>query len=222
MKPTLRSSLKERLSLSKACAGSSSQSRASEEVLSRVERYRFFDLLPVSEDELSIMLSSESASSAAATSVATVAPCVRPRVAHWEPFKPLRPLEDFGSHFLLLYSYTCTLHTVLIDLVTLVSLLTGIRYPVAGGDFAPPPTVERLLRRLPPPHCFAGPFVIVDGLLSHLGNIILPDKCALSPNFVTKCSRLCILQSSTFEYFFVYKWIHVLVHSSRFLRTMCH
>ena len=58
-------------------------------------------------------------------------------------------------------------------------LSTGIRYAVAGGELAPPPAVERLLRRLPPAHCFAGPFVIVDGLLSHLGNIILPDHCAL-------------------------------------------
>lgn len=58
-------------------------------------------------------------------------------------------------------------------------LFLGIRFAVAGGDLAPPPAVERLLRRLPPPHCFAGPFVVVDGLLSHLGNIILPDKCGL-------------------------------------------
>lgn len=99
-KPTLGSSLRERLSQSKTCAaGSISQSRASEEVLSRVERYRFLDLLPVGEDELSVMLSSKSPLSAgAAASSVSAAPCVRPRFVHWEPFKPLRPLEDCGSH----------------------------------------------------------------------------------------------------------------------------
>ena len=98
-KPTAGSSLKDSLSLSSSRAAenpSASHSRASEEVLSRLERYRVFDLLPVSEDELAIMLSSESPPTAAAASSASGASCVRPRFVHWEPFKPLRSFEDLG------------------------------------------------------------------------------------------------------------------------------
>ncbi|KAA0192367.1 Cleavage stimulation factor subunit 3 [Fasciolopsis buskii] len=48
-------------------------------------------------------------------------------------------------------------------------------HPVAGGEFPPPPTASALLRLLPPPECFHGPFVEVDKFLEHFLELEIPD-----------------------------------------------
>ena len=50
------------------------------------------------------------------------------------------------------------------------------KHGVAGGNFPAPPAASRLMRMMPPPRCFLGPFVIVDQLLDKMRGIELPNK----------------------------------------------
>ncbi|VUZ54879.1 unnamed protein product, partial [Hymenolepis diminuta] len=47
-------------------------------------------------------------------------------------------------------------------------------HPVEGGEFPPPPAASDLLRRLPPPECFRGPFVQMDKFLEHFLELEIP------------------------------------------------
>uniref|UniRef100_A0A224YTP4 Cleavage stimulation factor subunit 3 n=1 Tax=Rhipicephalus zambeziensis TaxID=60191 RepID=A0A224YTP4_9ACAR len=47
---------------------------------------------------------------------------------------------------------------------------------VPGGVFPPPPAASELMMRLPPPHCFMGPFVAVDEMMEVFRNMNLPEK----------------------------------------------
>ncbi|KAL1487033.1 hypothetical protein MTO96_008338 [Rhipicephalus appendiculatus] len=47
---------------------------------------------------------------------------------------------------------------------------------VPGGVFPPPPAASELMMRLPPPHCFMGPFVAVDEFMEVFRNMNLPEK----------------------------------------------
>uniref|UniRef100_L7LUZ8 Cleavage stimulation factor subunit 3 n=1 Tax=Rhipicephalus pulchellus TaxID=72859 RepID=L7LUZ8_RHIPC len=47
---------------------------------------------------------------------------------------------------------------------------------VPGGVFPPPPAASELMMRLPPPHCFMGPFAAVDELMEVFRNMNLPEK----------------------------------------------
>lgn len=44
---------------------------------------------------------------------------------------------------------------------------TSSYHPVAGGVFPPPPAVSALMKLLPPPYSFNGPFVQVDALMDN-------------------------------------------------------
>lgn len=48
-------------------------------------------------------------------------------------------------------------------------------HPLAGGTFPQPPALAALCSALPPPVCFRGPFVSVDGLIDVFNRIQLPD-----------------------------------------------
>uniref|UniRef100_A0A1B6CGC0 Cleavage stimulation factor subunit 3 n=1 Tax=Clastoptera arizonana TaxID=38151 RepID=A0A1B6CGC0_9HEMI len=48
-------------------------------------------------------------------------------------------------------------------------------HPVPGGSFPTPPTAAHLCTLLPPPHCFHGPFVVVDSLIDIFNKIQLPE-----------------------------------------------
>lgn len=47
---------------------------------------------------------------------------------------------------------------------------------VPGGVFPPPPAASELMMRLPPPHCFMGPFAAVDELMEVFRTMNLPEK----------------------------------------------
>ena len=47
---------------------------------------------------------------------------------------------------------------------------------VPGGDFPYPPAVEVVLRRLPPPHCYQGPDVMIDKMMHSFAMMPLPDE----------------------------------------------
>ncbi len=57
-----------------------------------------------------------------------------------------------------------------------------------GGVFPYPPSVGELLRLLPPPKCFRGPFVKVDALMDVFAKIQLPDEFP-GGEFVQSCSK---------------------------------
>ncbi|KAL5010433.1 hypothetical protein ScPMuIL_012738 [Solemya velum] len=46
---------------------------------------------------------------------------------------------------------------------------------VPGGVFPPPPTASNLMTVLPPPQCFAGPFVQIDKFIAKMKDLVLPD-----------------------------------------------
>lgn len=48
-------------------------------------------------------------------------------------------------------------------------------HPVEGGEFPPPAAASDLLRRLPPPECFHGPFVQMDRFLEHFLELEIPQ-----------------------------------------------
>merc|ERR1712025_770935 len=45
-----------------------------------------------------------------------------------------------------------------------------------GGNFPIPATAAAIMRQMPPPRCFMGPFVIIDQLLEKMKMMDLPDK----------------------------------------------
>jgi len=53
-------------------------------------------------------------------------------------------------------------------------------FMVPGGEFPLPPSAAELCTVLPPPHCFKGPYVIVDKLCEIFDKIRLPDTATLN------------------------------------------
>jgi hypothetical protein len=56
------------------------------------------------------------------------------------------------------------------------------QHPVQGGIFPFPPAVELLVKKLPPPQQFLGPFVIVNELIQRFATIELKEDYI--PNYV--------------------------------------
>ncbi|GAB6030297.1 Cleavage stimulation factor subunit 3 [Chamberlinius hualienensis] len=122
-----------------------------------VDRYKYLDLYPCTQQELrSIGFKDLSSSTSIQSSVlvkkepnsaeeAELRPRFpKPDLAQMIPFKP-RQICPPGAH------------------------------PVAGGVFPVPPAASHLLSLLPPPTNFRGPFVHVDGLLEHFRKTKLPN-----------------------------------------------
>lgn len=55
-------------------------------------------------------------------------------------------------------------------------------HPIPGGIFPPPPAAAHLMQILPPPHCFNGPFVSVDLLLDSLRKFNQGGPPTVNPN----------------------------------------
>ena len=49
-------------------------------------------------------------------------------------------------------------------------------HPVSGGEFPPPPVASHLLKLIPPPNCYHGPFVRVEALMELILNCQLPEE----------------------------------------------
>ncbi|VDD87394.1 unnamed protein product [Enterobius vermicularis] len=59
---------------------------------------------------------------------------------------------------------------------------TASFHPVPGGVFPPPPAAAQLMQILPPPHCFNGPFVSVDLLMESLRKFSQGGPPTVNPN----------------------------------------
>ncbi|CAF2004236.1 unnamed protein product [Rotaria magnacalcarata] len=131
------------------------------ETLLLIDRYKFLNLLPCSNDELKLLGYKDTlmrnSSSASVTSPVVNGTAVleqaardrrtnlpRPDIKHLMPFRPTRnPLP--GSH------------------------------PTPGGVFPLPDTALYLVKVLPPPRNFEGPFVIIDELMDRMTRTTIPD-----------------------------------------------
>uniref|UniRef100_A0A8C2DKJ0 Cleavage stimulation factor subunit 3 n=1 Tax=Cyprinus carpio TaxID=7962 RepID=A0A8C2DKJ0_CYPCA len=58
-------------------------------------------------------------------------------------------------------------------------------HPVPGGVFPVPPTAVILMKLLPPPSCFSGPFVQVDELMESLRRCVLPETVDAAVEMIT-------------------------------------
>ncbi|XP_048024435.1 cleavage stimulation factor subunit 3 isoform X1 [Megalobrama amblycephala] len=58
-------------------------------------------------------------------------------------------------------------------------------HPVPGGVFPVPPTAVILMKLLPPPSCFTGPFVQVDELMDSLRRCVLPETVDAAVELIT-------------------------------------
>ncbi|CAF4257525.1 unnamed protein product, partial [Rotaria sp. Silwood2] len=131
------------------------------ETLLLIDRYKFLNLLPCSNDELKLLGYNDTFSRTSSSLLAT-SPIIngtaileqaardrrallpRPDIKHLMPFRPTRnPLP--GSH------------------------------PTPGGIFPLPDTALYLVKVLPPPRNFEGPFVIIDELMDRVARIVIPD-----------------------------------------------
>uniref|UniRef100_A0A0N5AIR5 Suf domain-containing protein n=1 Tax=Syphacia muris TaxID=451379 RepID=A0A0N5AIR5_9BILA len=59
---------------------------------------------------------------------------------------------------------------------------TASFHPILGGVFPPPPAAAQLMQILPPPHCFNGPFVSVDLLMESLRKFSQREPPTVNPN----------------------------------------
>ncbi|KAK7151464.1 hypothetical protein R3I94_007951 [Phoxinus phoxinus] len=58
-------------------------------------------------------------------------------------------------------------------------------HPVPGGVFPVPPTAVVLMKMLPPPSCFTGPFVQIDELMDSLRRCVLPETVDAAVELIT-------------------------------------
>ncbi|KAJ8416258.1 hypothetical protein AAFF_G00382800 [Aldrovandia affinis] len=58
-------------------------------------------------------------------------------------------------------------------------------HPVPGGVFPVPPTAVVLMKLLPPPTCFTGPFVQIDELMESFSRCTLPDTVVAAVELIT-------------------------------------
>ncbi|CAF0946428.1 unnamed protein product [Rotaria sordida] len=132
------------------------------ETLLLIDRYKFLNLLPCSNDELKLLGYKDTLSRTSSSLLSSTSPIIngtaileqvardrrallpRPDIKHLMPFRPTRnPLP--GSH------------------------------PTPGGVFPLPDTALYLVKVLPPPRNFEGPFVIIDELMDRVARIVIPD-----------------------------------------------
>ncbi|CAF4235619.1 unnamed protein product, partial [Rotaria sordida] len=128
-----------------------------------IDRYKFLNLLPCSDDELKLLGYKDTFSRTSSSLLSSTSPIIngtaileqvardrrallpRPDIKHLMPFRPTRnPLP--GSH------------------------------PTPGGVFPLPDTALYLVKVLPPPRNFEGPFVIIDELMDRVARIVIPDS----------------------------------------------
>jgi len=151
------------------------------ETLTLIDRYKFLDLLPCTNDELKLLGYKESTStnSSATTNLnllvngnanngAALLDQVerdrrrilpRPDIKHMMPFRPTKNSLP-GSH------------------------------PTNGGVFPLPDTAMYLVKVLPPARNFEGPFVIVDELMERLSRIVICDCKLTSSNKFSKKKKI--------------------------------
>uniref|UniRef100_A0A673MIK8 Cleavage stimulation factor subunit 3 n=1 Tax=Sinocyclocheilus rhinocerous TaxID=307959 RepID=A0A673MIK8_9TELE len=69
--------------------------------------------------------------------------------------------------------------------ILFISILTPGLHPVPGGVFPVPTTAVILMKLLPPPSCFTGPFVQVDELMESLRRCVLPETVDAAVELIT-------------------------------------
>ncbi|XP_075530448.1 cleavage stimulation factor subunit su(f) isoform X1 [Dermacentor variabilis] len=125
-----------------------------------VDRYRFMDLYPCSPQELKSLGYREVTRLPVVVSSAPASKREVREEAATDKQNPVYPRPDTGQMIPFKPKQICP---------------TGAHL-VPGGVFPPPPAASELMMRLPPPHCFMGPFAAVDELMEVFRTMNLPDK----------------------------------------------
>lgn len=135
-----------------------------------VDRYKFMDLYPCSPSELKALGYKDVSRAKYASLIpeAVVAPST-PALKDEADRKPEYPKPD-----------TCQM----IPFQPRHLAPPGL-HPVPGGVFPVPPAAVVLMKLLPPPSCFTGPFVQVDEMMEALRRCVLPDTVDAAVELIT-------------------------------------
>ncbi|XP_049512262.1 cleavage stimulation factor subunit 3-like isoform X3 [Dermacentor silvarum] len=125
-----------------------------------VDRYRFMDLYPCSPQELKSLGYRDVTRLPVVVSSAPASKREVREETATDKQNPVFPRPDTGQMIPFKPKQICP---------------TGAHL-VPGGVFPPPPAASELMMRLPPPHCFMGPFAAVDELMEVFRNMNLPEK----------------------------------------------
>jgi len=139
-----------------------------------IDRYRFLDLFPCTKEELRAIGYKDS------TIVANV------ELLNMVPNSIIAPSDETGETF------------AKPDLTQMIPFKprrfpTPGSHPVAGGEYPMPEAAHNILKLMPPPVCFHGPFVRVDDLIAKFRTSELPEKSEFfkikNPNQKTNLKR---------------------------------
>lgn len=137
-----------------------------------IDRYRFLNLVPCTNDQLRLMGYSKQLRSGA-TQIGRASSSA----AHSNGNGPTRPIPGNaqgpsavmgGGVSLEISGYPRPDTDQMIPFKPKMNTAASF-HPVPGGVFPPPQAAAQLMQMLPPPYCFNGPFVSVDLLIESLG-----------------------------------------------------
>ncbi|OCT83821.1 hypothetical protein XELAEV_18021960mg [Xenopus laevis] len=136
-----------------------------------VDRYKFMDLYPCSTSELKALGYKDVSRAKLASLIPdpVVAPSIAPSLKDDVDRKPEYPKPDTSQ---------------MIPFQPRHLAPPGL-HPVPGGVFPVPPAAVVLMKLLPPPICFQGPFVQVDEILEVLRRCKLPDTVDEAVRIIT-------------------------------------
>ncbi|XP_063711012.1 cleavage stimulation factor subunit 3-like [Symsagittifera roscoffensis] len=132
-----------------------------------IDRYKFLDLVPVSEAQLKAM------------QYQTALPHLQKKFKNIAPLTSAAAFVTSGG----LYGDEISSRSQLYPLPDTTQMIpfkpnrssAAESLIVPGGDFPIPPAAASILRKLPPPNCFQGPFVILDEFMKQMLELELPE-----------------------------------------------
>ncbi|XP_067245765.1 cleavage stimulation factor subunit 3 isoform X1 [Chanodichthys erythropterus] len=134
-----------------------------------VDRYKFMDLYPCSPSELKALGYKDVSRAKYAMIPETVVTPSTPALKDEADRKPEYPKPDTSQ---------------MVPFQPRHLAPPGL-HPVPGGVFPVPPTAVILMKLLPPPSCFTGPFVQVDELMDSLRRCVLPETVDAAVELIT-------------------------------------
>lgn len=163
-----------------------------------IDRYKFFDLLPCNTAELKSMsykdiktpasLASTNVSTTSTTAATTTTTVTQPITSKLINLTSLYAaninlFNELGesASFKLKSKYPVPDEMQMLPFKPVRNALPGM-HSVPGGIFPFPPAVTELVKKLPPPNIFQGPFVIIDELMKRFRTAELNED--FTPNYV--------------------------------------
>ncbi|CAF1033907.1 unnamed protein product [Brachionus calyciflorus] len=129
-----------------------------------IDRYKYLDLLPSNSNELKSMgyknVRGQYNASSQATTMANLSAIFSNNVSISQA-----ELAAVAANELKRSKYPIPDISQMMPFKPVRNILPGMMHSIAGGVFPFPPAVTELVKRLPPPNTYEGPFVIIDELI---------------------------------------------------------